>query len=459
MPKTKTLQTKALATPKTATAQSPNAKSNPTTQPLPTAVILAAGRGRRLWPVGESLPKCMIRVLDKPLIEWVLDAVLPHSAKAVIVVGYKKELITDYFSKKPYANQLEFVEQAEQKGTAHALLQATSKVQGPFFTVNGDSFAEPRLYAEFIQRMHQKPNQWFGMAKNVQDARPFGLIHQKDGRITSFEEKPKQPQSGLVALGNYYLPEAFFSYLEKVPRSARGEYELTDALNAFCREHELAAQTFDGFRSEVTYFWDHLDLNIYALENLMEEKHEGTIETGAVLDGKLHLGKGSVIKAGSRIEGPAYIGEDCLIGPNAFIRRGSVIENHCHVGTCEIKNSVVMNGANVPHFSYIGDSVLCENVNLGAGTMIANLRFDDGYIQVKFKDIGTVDSGRRKLGAAIGSGTKVGVNCSINCGVLIGHNCKIYPGVQIKHNLDNETIFKGDFSNNGKQPDGNAKGD
>ncbi len=414
----------------------------------PTAVILAAGRGRRLWPVGEALPKCMIRVLGKPLLEWVLDAVLPHCGKAVIVVGYKKELVTGYFSQKPYAASLEFVEQAEQKGTAHALLQAQTHVDGPFFTVNGDSFAEPRFYSEFVQHMQEKPSQWFGMAKAVDDARPFGLIHQKDGRIASFEEKPKQPQTGLVALGNYYLPDAFFSFLEKVPLSARGEYELTDALNAFCHAHELTAQAFDGFRSEVTYFWDHLDLNIHALENLMDEKRDGTIEQGAVVEGKLFLGKGSIIKAGSRIEGPAYIGENCLIGPNAFIRRGSVIENNCHVGTCEIKNSVVMNGANVPHFSYIGDSVLCEDVNLGAGSMIANLRFDNEPIQVKFKDLGTVDSGRRKLGAAIGSGTKVGVNCSINCGVLIGHNCKIYPGVQVKHNLDNNTTFKGDANEN-----------
>lgn len=414
-----------------------------TSNHAPTAVILAAGRGRRLWPVGESLPKCMIRILGKPLIEWVLEAVLPHCRKAVIVVGYKNELVTDYFSKKPYASQLEFVEQAEQKGTAHALLQAKERVRGPFFTVNGDSFAEPRFYSEFTQQMQRQPGQWFGMAKNMEDARPFGLIHQKDGRIVSFEEKPKQPQGGLVALGNYYLPDAFFSYLENVPLSARGEYELTDALNAFCSEHALTAHAFDGFRSEVTYFWDHLDLNIHALENLMEEKNEGTIEPGAVLEGKLFLGKGSVIKAGSRIEGPAYIGEDCLIGPNAFIRRGSVIENHCHVGTCEIKNSVVMNGANVPHFSYIGDSVLCEDVNLGAGTMIANLRFDNGPIRVHFKE-GSVDSGRRKLGAAIGSGTKIGVNCSINCGTLIGHDCKVFPGTKITHNLDNNTTFKGD---------------
>lgn len=417
-------------------------KTNPSAKP--TAVILAAGRGRRLWPVGEAMPKCMIRVLGKPLLEWVLDATLPHCRKAVIVVGYKKEMVTDYFRQKPYAASLEFVEQSEQKGTAHALLQAKDHVNGPFFTVNGDSFAEPSLYAEFLQRIRERPSQWFGLAKNVQDARAYGLVHaDTQGRILRFEEKPKEPKSGLVALGNYYLPESFFGLLEKVPLSPRGEYEITDALNAFAASDTLNVQEFSGFRSEVTYFWDHLDLNIHALENRMDDRRDGTIETGAVVEGKLFLGKGSIIKAGSRIEGPAYIGENCLIGPNAFIRRGSVIENNCHVGTCEVKNSVVMNGANVPHFSYIGDSVLCEDVNLGAGTMIANLRFDNGPIRVHFKE-GSVDSGRRKLGVAIGSGTKVGVNASINCGTLIGHDCRIFPGAKVTHNLDNNTVFKGD---------------
>jgi len=386
----------------------------------------------------------MIRVLGKPILEWALDAILPHVQKAVIVVGYKKEMVTDYFSKKPYADRLEFVEQNEQKGTAHALLQAKNRVKGPFFTVNGDSFAEPALYAEALQRIREKPSGWFGITKQVQDARPFGLVHaEADGRISRFEEKPKQAQAGLVALGNYYLPDSFFDLLEKVPLSTRGEYELTDALNAFASEQVLTVQEFSGFRSEVTYFWNHLDLNIHALENLMDDTREGIIEPGAVVEGKLFLGKGSIVKAGSRIEGPAYIGENCLIGPNAFIRRGSVIENSCHVGTCEVKNSVIMNGANVPHYSYVGDSVLCEDVNLGAGSMIANLRFDNEPIQVRFKE-GTVDSGRRKLGAAIGSGTKIGVNCSINCGILIGHDCKIFPGAKVTHNLDNQTVFKGD---------------
>ncbi len=406
-------------------------------------VVLAAGRGTRLWPVGEALPKCMVRVLGKPLLEWALESIVLHAERVVVVVGYKKELVLAHFGNKPYADKLVFVEQTEQKGTGHALLQAKGAVASDFVTVNGDSFHEPSFYDFLFGAVGEIPGRFFAVAKKVQDARPFGLFDVNNGFLKGIREKPAESVSGLVALGNYFLPQAFFSFLEKIPLSPRGEYELTDALSSFLAQQPLAVVEFSGYRGEMTYFWDHLDINIHALENLMVPRLEGTIESGAVVDGKLFLGKGSIVKAGSRIEGPAYIGENCLIGPNAFIRRGSVIENNCHVGTSEIKNSVVMNGANVPHFSYVGDSVLCENVNLGAGSMIANLRFDNGPIMVHFKER-VVDSGRRKLGTAIGSGTKVGVNCSINCGVLIGHDCKIFPGTAVRHNLDNKTVFKGD---------------
>ncbi|MBI5225870.1 NTP transferase domain-containing protein [Candidatus Micrarchaeota archaeon] len=411
---------------------------------LPTYVILAAGRGRRLWPVGEAMPKCMIRVLGKPILEWTLDSLHQNASKIVIVVGYKKEMITGHFKDKPYAGKIRFVEQREQKGTGHALLQAESEVKGPFVTVNGDSFAEGAMFELIHHHIQNNKDAHFAIAQKVGDARPFGLFEIQNRTLKSIREKPAEKTAGLVGLGNYYLPQSFFALLQKIKPSPRGEYEITDALNAFAASEKLAVHEFTGYRSEMTYFWDHLDINIHVLVTWMEDARSGTIENGAVVEGKLHLGKGSIIKAGSRIEGPVYIGENCLIGPNAFIRSGSVIENNCHVGTSEIKNSVVMNGANVPHFSYIGDSVLCDNVNLGAGTMIANLRFDNGPIVVHFKDQGKVDSGRRKLGAAIGSGTKVGVNCSINCGVLIGHECKIFPGSKVTHNLDNDTEFKGD---------------
>lgn len=80
---------------------------------------------------------------------------------------------------------------------------------------------------------------------------------------------------------------------------------------------------------------------------------------------------------GSYIEGPVIIGEECKIGPNCYIRPYTSIGDKCHIGNaCEIKNSIIMNNSNIPHQNYVGDSIIGENCNLGAGTKIANLRFD-----------------------------------------------------------------------------------
>ncbi len=404
-------------------------------------VILAAGRGTRLWPVGEGLPKAMVRVLGKPILEWTIEGILPDARKIVVVVGYNKDIVIDYFSKKAYSKKITFVEQTEQKGTAHAFLCAEKEIQGSFITIPGDSFADPSLYKLIAGTVKKQPKKFHCFTQNVDDVRAYGAIKVEKGLFKSVLEKPKENTPGPINIWNFYLPKEFFSELHNVGISPRGEYEATDALNTLAKKHDIHVTEYKGFRSEITYFWNHLDINLYALNNLMKEERLGTIENYVFIEGSVQIGKGTQVRAGTYIQGPAYIGEDCIIGPNAFIRPGSIIENRCHVGTSEIKNSVMMNDANAAHFSFIGDSVVCEDVNLGGGTMLANLRFDEKTVNVHFKQ-GVVDSKKRKLGCAIGRGTKIGANTVINPGILIGHKCRIYPGARVFKNLDNDTTYE-----------------
>jgi bifunctional UDP-N-acetylglucosamine pyrophosphorylase/glucosamine-1-phosphate N-acetyltransferase len=99
----------------------------------------------------------------------------------------------------------------------------------------------------------------------------------------------------------------------------------------------------------------------------------------------------------------------------------------CKIANSEIKNTIVLEHSNIPHFSYVGDSIIGRDVNLGAGTKIANLRFDGKAISVTLHG-DKVDSGRRKLGALIHDGTKIGINASINCGVILPKHSKVLPG-------------------------------
>ena len=136
--------------------------------------------------------------------------------------------------------------------------------------------------------------------------------------------------------------------------------------------------------------------------------------------------------SGTYIEGPVLIGKNCKIGPNAYIRPYTVIGDNCHIGNaCEVKASIIMNGSKIPHFNYVGDSIIGENCNLGAGTKVANLRLDEKNIKVPVKNE-LVDTGRRKLGVIMGDNVHTGINVSIDVGTMIGAYTYIAPGARVK---------------------------
>lgn len=408
-------------------------------------VVLAAGKGERLWPITPATPKVLVRVLGKPVLEWLVEGVYPQAGKIIVVVGAGKEQVVSYFKNSRFAGKIVFVEQKEQLGTGHALLQAENEVQGDFVTFNGDNFFDPAAFAAIETAAKKKKH--FVFCKKTKDAFKYGVFRAKNGFISEFEETPEGARDEFINLNCFFLPKSFFGFLKKAVKSPRGEIELPQAVLEFSRSAPLELVECREYWNDVGYFWNYLDANSFACEKLAEAGKEGAkIEEGVVIEGKAFVGKGTVVKSGSRLEGPAFIGADCVIGPNAFIRKGTVIEDNCHVGSSEIKASVIMRDSNVPHFSYVGDSVLCEDVNFAAGAITANLRFDGEPVSVHLKRKGRLekfDSGRRKLGCVIGKGSRIGINASINPGVLIGCRAQIFPNSYVDRNVDDGAVFRG----------------
>ena len=162
----------------------------------------------------------------------------------------------------------------------------------------------------------------------------------------------------------------------------------------------------------------------------------GIVEKGATIHGPVHIGKGTIVRAGSYIEGPVFIGENCRIGPNCYIRAHSSIGNDCVIGNAtEIKNSILMDGTHCGHLSYVGDSILGENVNLGASTITANLRHDNNNVKSSVKGE-LVDSGRRKLGVIIGDNVHTGIHTTIYPGRKIWPNQTTLPGQIVTKDIE-----------------------
>lgn len=157
----------------------------------------------------------------------------------------------------------------------------------------------------------------------------------------------------------------------------------------------------------------------------------GTVFT----DDQVQIGKGIYIESGAMIKGPTIIGNSTEIRQGAYIRGDCLIGEKCVVGhTTEVKHSVFLDRAKAGHFAYIGDSILGGDVNLGAGTKLANLRFAPGNVSVIIKGK-RVDTGRRKIGAILGDNVQTGCNSVTNPGVLVGPNSAVLPGAMVKPGL------------------------
>jgi bifunctional UDP-N-acetylglucosamine pyrophosphorylase/glucosamine-1-phosphate N-acetyltransferase len=233
---------------------------------------------------------------------------------------------------------------------------------------------------------------------------------------------------GWVNTGVYVLDWEVFQATDKTAVSKRSEYELTSSLQHLVDEGKEVKSAIIAREDwmDIGRPWDLLEANERALANL-PHRVKGTVEQGAVLKGPIWLEENASIKSGSYLEGPVYIGKGSRIGPNARIRPSSCIEDDVVIGTsCEIKNSMIMSGTRIPHLSYVGDSIIGERCNLGAGTITANIRFDEDALKIRVK--GRLQStGRKKLGVIMGDGVQTGINATLMPGLRVGSNSWIGP--------------------------------
>ena len=405
------------------------------------AVLLAAGEGVRLQPITSSRPKHLIRVAGKPILEHCLDALKASGVtEAIIVTHFMSDAIRQYFGDgEKIGLKIKYVEQAAMLGTGNAVSAIEPHVKGAFVLVYGDLLFSPEAMKNVIQLYKKEKPAAVMAVVPVEKPENYGVVELENGKkVKRIIEKPSPSEapSNLANAGLYMFSMEIFDKIRRTKASIRGEWELTDALSLLIRAKKrvLAAKISKDDWIDIGRPWDLLEANSWALKR-MEHKVFGTVENGAHLIGPVTVAETARIRSGAYIEGPAFIDEGSDIGPNCYIRACTSIGKKVRIGNaCEIKNSLIMDHTHIGHLSYVGDSILCEHCNLGAGTITANYRLDAGTVKMMVKGK-VVDSGRKKLGAILGDNVKTGINALLMPGVKVGANSWVGPNFMVKKDL------------------------
>jgi len=195
--------------------------------------------------------------------------------------------------------------------------------------------------------------------------------------------------------------------------------------------------------SDCKFAWDVLPKIAAYVAAKVRPKLLNHCEGRAYIGDKVFIGAGTVVEDGAMIKGPAIIGKNCQIRHNAYIRDNVIIGDDCVVGNAsELKNAFLFNHAAVPHFNYVGDSVLGFRAHLGAGVKISNFKLFGDSVTVQAHGE-TFATGLRKFGALLGDRAEVGCNAVLNPGAILGRDAMVYPNVNWRGVLGELMIAKG----------------
>ncbi|MDH4372361.1 MAG: hypothetical protein RLZZ582_2580 [Verrucomicrobiota bacterium] len=206
---------------------------------------------------------------------------------------------------------------------------------------------------------------------------------------------------------------------------------------------DLSQTTHGALFDSVEYPWEALKrLAGYLSQNLKPGTTGAEVHPAAHVGPQVFIGAGTIVEPGAMIIGPAIIGSGCRIRHGAYIRENVIVGDGCVVGnSVELKHCVLFNQCQVPHFNYVGDSILGHKAHMGAGAILSNVKLDNQNVWVNFE--GTpIDTGLRKFGGLIGDKAEIGCNSVLNPGSILGRDSIVYPNVSWRGILPKNMIAK-----------------
>lgn len=306
------------------------------------AVVMAAGKSTRTYPLTLTRPKPTLPLLGKPLLAHTLAALAGKVEEAVVVVGYRAEMVRTTFGASWEGLRLSYVEQREMRGTADALAAAGAAAGAEFLVLNGDDYygganvdALLRITGAAI------------LGAPVRESSRYGVLEVEGGRLVGLTEKPAAGGPALVNTGVYKLEAAIFDYIDKLAPSSRGELELTDAVRAYARERGVAAVAAAGPWLAIATATDLLRAQVLLWPDAAPYR----------------AGAGLILGEDAAVGGRSCLGANVNVGARALV-----------------EGSLLLDGVAVGEGAALTGSILGESVRIGAGAVVDGAVVGDGAL-------------------------------------------------------------------------------
>jgi len=402
------------------------------------AVFLCGGRGKRMFPITED--KFLLDFLGKPLLEHQIEVACEAGLSHFVIIGNPENITKiEQITKRISGVKADLALQEESSGIANALKSAEPFLRGQILVVNPNDVFSGSAYTKIITEAEKASASSYILGYQVQKYFPGGYLQvNSQNELLHIVEKPNpgDEPSNLVniLIHCHNNSDELLHYIETVQTTRDDVYEC--ALDSMVKAgHKIKVIPYNDFWAPIKYPWHIFRVMEYFLDNAQPYiAPSARISEKATIEGKVILGDNVKILENAVIRGPVYIGANSFIGNNALVRDYSHIGSNSVIGySTEVKHSYV--GDNCwSHSNYIGDSIVDDDCSLGAGTVLANFRLDEGNIQIKVGD-SLVDTGYDKLGTIMGRGCRIGVNASLMPGVRVGPGSLVGPQVCLNKDL------------------------
>jgi glucose-1-phosphate thymidylyltransferase len=333
------------------------------------ALVLAAGKGTRLKPLTNTVPKHLLPVGDKPLLFHVLDYIKDTGINDIGVVvspdsgPYIEEALG---MGREWGGKIQFILQPEPLGLAHAVRVAQGFLgDSPFLMLLGDNLIEGGV-KDLADEFHSSKCDASILLKEVPDPAAFGVAElDSSGRVVRLEEKPRKPKSNLAVVGVYLLTAEIHRAIAQIKPSWRGELEITDAIQKLMEMgREIRSQLVRGWWLDIGSNEALIEANRVVLDTYLKQDIKGKVDSQSRIMGRVRIGRGTTCE-NSVVRGPALIAADCriknsTIRPFTNIMANTVVEDSC------LERSVILENCRISGVKYLVDSVIGRNAVLVA---------------------------------------------------------------------------------------------